>query len=183
MNTRMCWSVVLVGILLLPKVAASADAAAEACQGGKACLEKGDFNAAMVAYTEAIRLDPKLAEAYLSRGRAYEEKAEHAKAIAGYAEAIRVNPKLAEAYLSRGGATRKRRSMPRPLPVTRRRSGLPEIRRRLLRPGRGPRGNGRPQQGHCGLYGGHSAQPEQRSSLLRPGLCLRKEGQSRPGHC
>ena len=68
MNTRKCWTAMLVGILLLPKVAESADPSAEACQKGKACLEKRDCDAAISAYAEAIRLDPKSAAAYSGRG-------------------------------------------------------------------------------------------------------------------
>ena len=59
MNTRKCWTAMLVGVLLLPKVGESADPSAEACQkGGR--REKRDFDAAISAYAEAIRLDPKV---------------------------------------------------------------------------------------------------------------------------
>ena len=52
------------GNLVAADVSANADAVAEACKKGKACLEKKDFDAAIAAYTEAIRLDPKLANAF-----------------------------------------------------------------------------------------------------------------------
>ena len=63
MNTFKCWVAVLIAVLLLPNVAASADAAKEAYEKGKGCLEKKDFDAAIAAFTEAIRLDPKFADA------------------------------------------------------------------------------------------------------------------------
>ena len=53
-------------------------------------------------YTEAIRLDPKLAMAYNNRGIAYDEKGEYDKAIADCSEAIRLDPKTAAAYSNRG---------------------------------------------------------------------------------
>ncbi len=102
MNTCKCWASVLIVVLLLPNVAASADAAMEAYEKGAACLEKKDYDAAIAAFTEAIRLNPTTAEAYCGRGQAYENKGEHNKAIADCTEAIRLNPKLARAYGNRG---------------------------------------------------------------------------------
>ena len=40
MNTCKCWASVLIVVLLLPNVAASADAAMEAYEKGAACLRK-----------------------------------------------------------------------------------------------------------------------------------------------
>jgi tetratricopeptide (TPR) repeat protein len=92
----------LIAALLLPNIAVSADPAADAYQKGKTYLEKGDSDAAIAAFTEAIRLDPKLANAYSDRGVAYEGKGEIDKAIADYTEAIRLDPKTALAYYNRG---------------------------------------------------------------------------------
>jgi tetratricopeptide (TPR) repeat protein len=50
----------------------------------------------------AIRLNPKYAEAYCSRGCAYGKKGEHDREFADYSEAIRLNPKYSEAYYNRG---------------------------------------------------------------------------------
>ncbi len=68
------WMPALVGILLLPGAAVSADAAKEAYEKGKTCLEKKDYDAAIAAFTEAIRLDPKLGQAFCDRGLAYGHK-------------------------------------------------------------------------------------------------------------
>jgi tetratricopeptide (TPR) repeat protein len=113
MNTFKCWAVVLIAVFLLPNVGASANPAKEAYQKGKACLEKKDLDAAIAAFTEAIRLDPKFAEAYSYRGLVYAAKGEHDKAIAACTEAItncteaiRLDPGNAEAYYSRGIAYR-----------------------------------------------------------------------------
>jgi hypothetical protein len=52
MKTCKCRTAVLLALLLLPNVAASADAAKEACEKGKACLEKKEYDAAITAFTE-----------------------------------------------------------------------------------------------------------------------------------
>ena len=58
MNTCKSWTAVLIAVSLLPNVAASADAAKEAYEKGKASLDKREYDAAITAFTEAIRLDP-----------------------------------------------------------------------------------------------------------------------------
>ena len=61
---------------------------------GSAYVGKGDYDKAIADYTEAMRLDPKLADAYCGRGGAY-VKGDCDKAIADYSEAIRLNPRYA----------------------------------------------------------------------------------------
>ena len=61
-----------------------------------------EFDKAITDYTEAIRLDPKNAQAYTGRGCAYQCKRDWDTAIADYSEAIRLNPKNAEMYCKRG---------------------------------------------------------------------------------
>ena len=93
-----------IGLLLLPSVAAGADATNEALQKGKASSDKGDYDAAIAAFSELIRLDPKNAEAYFYRGWTYECKGDHDKAIADCSEAIRLKPGYADAYSGRAFA-------------------------------------------------------------------------------
>ena len=104
MNTIKCWALSLVAVLLLPNLAASADAAKEALENGKSFLEKKDYDSAIAAYTEAIRLDSENVEAYCNRGGAYAWKKEYDRAIADYTQAIKLDPKHAKAYHSRGNA-------------------------------------------------------------------------------
>jgi tetratricopeptide (TPR) repeat protein len=90
---------------------------------------RGDFELAVADFTEAIRLDGKLAAAYMLRGRAYaagiadvskirdnfsgfdftfhgpitaEQKAVVTRVIADYTRAIRLDPNIAAAYRDRG---------------------------------------------------------------------------------
>jgi tetratricopeptide (TPR) repeat protein len=68
----------------------------------KKSSQEGESDKAIADYTEAIRLDPKLAMAYCNRGVAYGSKGEYDKAIADCTEAIRLDPKLDLAYELRG---------------------------------------------------------------------------------
>jgi len=88
-------------LLLLP-LAAWAEEAKDAMQRGRAAVQKGDFDGAIAAFTAAIRLDPKLTAAYLTRGWVYSAKGDFPKAIADYDQAIKLDPKSAEALCNRG---------------------------------------------------------------------------------
>jgi tetratricopeptide (TPR) repeat protein len=67
---------------------------------------RGDNEHAILAYSEAIRFDPKYPIAYNNRGVAYGATGDNDHAIADYTEAIRLNPKVAGAYANRGRAYR-----------------------------------------------------------------------------
>ena len=108
MNRCRCWAVVLAGILVLPRVAVAADPAKDALDKGMACLERKDFDAAIPAFTEAIRLNSKSADAYSNRGFANAKTGEIDKAITDFNEALRLDPKLARAYYRRGWAYNKK---------------------------------------------------------------------------
>jgi tetratricopeptide (TPR) repeat protein len=64
--------------------------------------EKGDYDKAISDHNEAIRLDPKNANAYINRGLTYEDKGDYDKAISDHNEAIRLDPKKVGAYFNRG---------------------------------------------------------------------------------
>jgi tetratricopeptide (TPR) repeat protein len=92
----------LLGLSLSAAFGAESDPAREAVEKGVSYSDKGDLDSAIAAFTEAIRLDAKYAEAYGNRGAAYGTKGEFDKALADFMEAIRLNPKYAEAYWARG---------------------------------------------------------------------------------
>ena len=96
------FTVVLAVAVCMPALAQSADPepAKQAVQKGKAYFDKGDFDAAIDSFSEAIRLDPHNADAYANRGRAL-IRSNLEKALADCDEATRLNPKLASAYSTR----------------------------------------------------------------------------------
>jgi tetratricopeptide (TPR) repeat protein len=80
----------------------------------RVCYERGnayfanlDYDNAIIAYSDAIKLDPKYAPAYLKRGLVWYYKPDHGVAINDYNDAIQLNPKDGEAYYNRGSAYKK----------------------------------------------------------------------------
>ena len=66
-------------------------------------------------YNEAIRLDPKNAQAWSNRGNTQFEKGEYEKAINDYSEAIHLEPKEVFPWFNRGLLGAKKVSMKKPL--------------------------------------------------------------------
>ena len=65
---------------------------------------KGDYRGAILAYDEAIRLNPNNSEALLYRGATYHALGDKQGAIADFNQALNINPSLYEAYYNRGNA-------------------------------------------------------------------------------
>jgi tetratricopeptide (TPR) repeat protein len=63
----------------------------------------GDLASAIAAYTKAIQLDPKFADAYNNRGAAYSNQQDFAAAIADFSRSIELAPSAAS-YKNRGSA-------------------------------------------------------------------------------
>ena len=59
------------------------------------------------AYTRAIELNPKYAEAYYNRGIAYEQEGQYDRAIEDFNKAIAFDPKNEDAYRARGNSYHK----------------------------------------------------------------------------
>ena len=92
--------------LLLPAgcggKAAPVDATAESLNRAKDWYQKGEYDKAIAAYTEAIRLDPNCAVAYHNRGSLWTFKGDNQKAIADYTEAMRLDSQYADALYGLG---------------------------------------------------------------------------------
>ena len=71
---------------------------------GNQFWEKHQFDHAIGAYTEAIELNPNLAEAFCNRSGVLLENANYDRALEDCNQAINVNPHLAEAFCNRGTA-------------------------------------------------------------------------------
>jgi tetratricopeptide (TPR) repeat protein len=95
-----------VGRFVFWQVAGPTMAAGEACERGVALLNQGDSAGAIEACSEAIALDPRLVDAWLTRGAARAYLGQHDKALADFNEAIRLRPDCAPGYWMRGAAYR-----------------------------------------------------------------------------
>src|SRR5262249_22119562 len=63
---------------------------------------KQEYDAAIAAFREALRLDPKYAKAHYNLGNVLRDKKDYGAAIAAYKEAIRLDPDYAEATCNLG---------------------------------------------------------------------------------
>ena len=75
---------------------------------GRAYGKKGQYDAAIASYKEAIRLKPDYAKAHYNLGNAYDDKGLYDDAIAAYKEAIRLKPDYARAHKNLGNAYMKK---------------------------------------------------------------------------
>ena len=69
---------------------------------GDALKQEGNLSRAIATYSQAIRLDPSLAEAHYKRGTVYLAKGDLPRAISDLSEAVRLRPDYARAYYRRG---------------------------------------------------------------------------------
>ncbi|MBD2018252.1 serine protease [Microcoleus sp. FACHB-53] len=71
---------------------------------GIALYDKGNYKGAILAYNQAIQINPNYAAAYNDRGNARNNLGDYQKALADYNRAIELNPNDAAAYNNRGNA-------------------------------------------------------------------------------
>jgi tetratricopeptide (TPR) repeat protein len=64
-------------------------------------VAKADYKGAIQDFNQAIKLDPKLPEAYLGRGISYSGLGNRTAALKDFNQAIKLNKSFAEAYLNR----------------------------------------------------------------------------------
>ncbi len=70
-------------------------------KSGISLSEKGLLTEAIAEFDEAIRLDPKLVQAYYHRGNVYRSLGEYEPAFQNYSDAIRLDTQFAPAYANR----------------------------------------------------------------------------------
>jgi tetratricopeptide (TPR) repeat protein len=81
-----------------------ADAAAYNNRGNAHLSGTHDYDHAIFDFTQAIMLDPRMAQAYFGRGRGSQERHDYEGAILDFIQVIRLDPNFAAAYNGRGGA-------------------------------------------------------------------------------
>ena len=137
------------------------DPATEAMNEGAQAAIRQDWNSAINRFSEAIRLNPKLAAAYNDRGLSYYMKGDWDKAIKDLSEAINLNPKDEKAYYNRARAYASKGDNDKAITdfseAIRTQSGICQG---ILEPRRVLREQGRLRQGDCRLYGGHPSGSE-----------------------
>ena len=104
-------SAVVLGCLAVPAKLA-AEEAKDYFDRGVACQDKGEYDNAILNYSQASRLiDPNdaghAAKVYNNRGSAFSGNGEYAQAIADFNQSLRLNPICADAHLNRGNALGK----------------------------------------------------------------------------
>ena len=70
-------------------------------KSGIALSEQGHLTEALAEFDEAIRLDPKLVQAYYHRGNVYRSLGQYEPAFQNYSDAIRLDTQFAPAYVNR----------------------------------------------------------------------------------
>lgn len=107
----------LISDRVLPELASQAPSAPKTADDffyrGVKKGEQEDWQGAIADFSDALRLNPNLIEAYNNRGTAYSILGENAKAIADYNEAIRLQPNDPEAYYNRGVTYRELKDYPK----------------------------------------------------------------------
>ena len=71
---------------------------------GRTLAERREYDQAIAAFTEAIQIDPRSAEAYLGRGECYWRNKDYDNTILDCTQAIRIDSESAAAYSRRGTA-------------------------------------------------------------------------------
>jgi len=82
-------------------ISAAADDALSYNLRGNAYMYRHDYDSAIAAFNQAIRLDPKYAVTYVNRGYVYEQKRDYHRAIADYDRALKLDPNNAVARMDR----------------------------------------------------------------------------------
>ena len=78
--------------------------AEELFKKGNEQFHQSDYQGAVNSFTEAIKLNPKYANAYNDRGVTRFQLADKQGAIEDYNQAIKINPNYADAYYNRGNS-------------------------------------------------------------------------------
>lgn len=78
--------------------------AEEWLERGNELFSQGDYEEAIEAYDEALRLDPENPVAWSNKGTALINQRRYEEAIQAFDEVIRIDPELASAWSYKGGA-------------------------------------------------------------------------------
>ena len=77
-------------------------------QNGMVANQRGDYNAAIAAFTQVIQQNPARPRAYFGRGFSYFKKGDDASAVTDFTQAIQLSPRMGSAYILRADAYARR---------------------------------------------------------------------------
>jgi len=106
-------TLLLTAVFVLSTATLYAQTAQTRLDNGKRLFDQKNYDGAIQELTEAIRLDPNLAEAYAYRARAYNGKSDYDRALSDANKSIQLNPRLAMGYFMRGYAYGNRKDYDR----------------------------------------------------------------------
>ena len=89
----------LAGVITLPVVA---ETAKELYTKGNSLQSKGNYRLAIMAYDDAIKIDPDSAAIWNNKGNAHMELSEYKEAINTFEEAVRINSNLVDPWYNKG---------------------------------------------------------------------------------
>jgi len=93
---------VMAALLVFTALTVYAQTAQECLDNGKRLFDQSNYDGAIQELTEAINIDPNMAEAYAYRSWAYGRKNNNNQALSDANKAIQLNPRLAMGYFVRG---------------------------------------------------------------------------------
>ena len=136
---------------------------------------------ALADCNQAVKLDPKYADAYSDRGKAYGRLGQLADALSDFSKAIELNPKIAVAYSNRGTAYARLGQLASAVADYTRAIDLnPKYAEAYFNRGTAELNLGQ-MAGAGRLQQGHRAQSKICSGLFQPRQCLRSPGPT--GEC
>jgi tetratricopeptide (TPR) repeat protein len=110
---KICFSIT--ALLFFTAFSLYAQNAQTRLDNGKRLFDEANYDGAIRELSEAIRLDPNMAEAYAYRSWAYGRNNNNAQALTDANSAIQLNPRLAMGYYTRGNVYRNRNDYDRAL--------------------------------------------------------------------
>ena len=101
-ENRKLYAITVMVVIMLCSTCASLFGQSAQTDRGDACLQRREWDQAIVEYNAALRINPRYYPALANRGIAYARKRDHDRAIADFTAALRIAPNTASILYNRG---------------------------------------------------------------------------------